>query len=328
MSTQRYDVLTLGETMIRLTPPSMERIETTRQFDLHVGGSESNTAVGLARLGMKTAWLSRLTDNALGHMITNTLSGFGVDTSHVIWTNEDRIGTYYFEPAVAPRSSRVIYDRAHSAFSKITANDLPLGLFQAAGARLLHLTGITPAVGVIEAAHQALRLAQQAGWAISFDMNYRAKLWTAERALTICEPFIAAADIFLISLNDVRILFGNATSGEDALKMLTARYPKPLIVVTMGSLGAMARTRDGEMLQQGIFPSHEIGRLGRGDSFSAGFLYGYLKTEGTDAALALRWGAACAALKGTIPGDLALFEFAEVQALAEQQGNTPQSLQR
>src|SRR4051812_25493286 len=103
-----YDVVTLGETMLRFTPPAMQRIEQASTFEIHVGGSESNTAVGLARLGMKVCWLSRLTDNSLGHMISGTIARFGVDTSHIAWTDEDRVGLYFYEPSVAPRASSIV----------------------------------------------------------------------------------------------------------------------------------------------------------------------------------------------------------------------------
>src|SRR5690606_7918776 len=109
-----YDVITLGETMLRLTPPAPLRIEQTTSFNVYVGGAESNTAVGLSRLGFKTAWLSRLTDNPLGRLIAGTIARYGVDTSHVVWTSKDRVGVYYVEEGQSPRASQVYYDRAGS----------------------------------------------------------------------------------------------------------------------------------------------------------------------------------------------------------------------
>ena len=145
--TPRFDVITLGETMLRLTPPALRRIEQTQTFDLEIGGSESNTSVGLARMGLKVAWVSRLTDNALGRLIARGIATQGVDVSQVVWTREHRIGVYFLEEGRPPRPSRVIYDRADSAFSHMTPADLPLSLFAPGGARLLHVTGITPALG-------------------------------------------------------------------------------------------------------------------------------------------------------------------------------------
>ncbi len=109
--TTRYDVITLGETMLRFTPPQLKRLEQTTGFDIEVGGTESNTAVGLARLGLNVAWLSRLTDNPLGRIIEQAIAKNGVDTSHIIWTDQDRVGLYFLEEGRIPRGSRVIYDR-------------------------------------------------------------------------------------------------------------------------------------------------------------------------------------------------------------------------
>ena len=323
-----YDVVTLGETMLRLTPPSMQRIEQATSLEIHIGGSESNTAVGLARLGLKVCWLSRLTNNPLGHMISGTLARFGVDTSYVAWTDNDRVGLYFYEPSVPPRNSQIVYDRADSALSKMQADDLPTEIFTAQGARLLHLTGITPATGAVDVSLRALQLAQEAGWQISFDVNYRRKLWDPQTARAQCEPFLQAAHVIFISLEDVRTLFREVADAEEALALLASLYPRATIVMTLGAKGAAARTPEGVTFEQATFPAGDLGRIGGGDAFGAGFLYGYLNEKGTDRiAMALRWGAACAALKYSIPGDMPLFEYAEALTLVEQ-GAGRQTLQR
>ncbi len=321
----QYDVITLGETMIRLTPPNLKRIEQTTTFDIEIGGSESNMAVGLARLGLKVLWLSRLTNNALGRLLAQTIGRYGVDTSRVIWTDEDRVGLYFLEEGKPPRSSRLIYDRRDSALSRIKPSDLPVNLFRPETARLLHLTGITLALSQNAAttARRALNLAKEAGWLVSFDLNYRRQLWTAEAALAGCAPFMQAADILLAPLNDVCILFGLAaetTLPEQALNLLAERFPQATIVLTMGEAGALGRQPGYEPVHQPVFPAKEVGRLGGGDAFAAGFLYGYLTAANTADQLlpALRWGAATAALKYTIPGDIPVIERAEVELLVNQ----------
>ncbi|MDX1992581.1 MAG: sugar kinase [bacterium] len=316
LTTADFDVVTLGETMIRLSPPLNETLETARQFDVHIGGSEANTAVGLARLGLRVAWLSRLTDNPLGRSISGAIARFGVDTRYIAWTAEDRVGTYYYEPAVSPRVGQVIYDRAHSAFSKMQPTHLPADLFETNRAKLLHLTGITPAVGAGEAALAALERAKRAGWRVSFDFNYRAKLWALETALAGCEPFMRQADILFISRTEAQLLY-HLNDSQAILDHFHRHYPQAFIVLTMGSDGAAALRPDRERATCAIFPAQEIGRLGRGDAFSAGVLYGYLSGFPLDTAL--RWGAACAALKSTTPGDLPLFTLDEVRHLAEGQ---------
>ena len=152
----QYDVLTLGETMARFTPPGFERFGQSRSVEMHVGGSESNTAVGLSRLGFRACWLSRLTNNAIGRWIATEIASHGVDVSWVNWTDEDRVGTYYLERGRPPRSSQVFYDRAGSAMSRMRPEELPAELFTSNAARVFHTSGIT--LGLSQVARQtALR---------------------------------------------------------------------------------------------------------------------------------------------------------------------------
>lgn len=328
-----YDVVTLGETMIRLTPPNLKRIEQTTSFDIEVGGSESNLACGLARLGLKVAWISRLTNNALGQIIARTIAGQGVDTSHIVWTDEDRIGLYFLEEGKAPRHSRVIYDRARSAASQMKPEELPSSLFQKDGARLLHLSGITPAIGAnaADTARHALRLAKDAGWLVSFDLNYRSLLWTSDEARTGCDPFAESADVLFVPLGDARVVynFGDKVAPETILMSLSERYTTATLVMTMGSDGAMARQPSGPIIHQDVFPAEEVGRLGGGDAFSAGFLYAYLTSAGGEEKLAtaLRWGAAMAAYKYSILGDIPIIDRHEIERLVNQ-GTTNKKLVR
>jgi 2-dehydro-3-deoxygluconokinase len=312
-----YDVVTLGETMLRFTPPALRRLEQTLDFELHVGGSESNTAVGLARLGMKVAWLSRLTDNALGHIIARTIASHGVDTSRVVWTANDRVGLYFLEEGKAPRGSQVIYDRRDSAIAKMQPAELPDNVFQKDNAKLFHTTGITLAISQDAKATttKAVELAKQAGWLVSFDVNYRRKLWTPEEASTGCEEVAKRADILFIPLRDAKTMYSLNETPEEVLDFLARRFPQVIIVMTMSADGALAFA-NGTVYQQNAFKAEEVGRLGGGDSFSAGFLHSYL-THG-NVAQALRWGAAVAALKYSIPGDFPLIQKQEVEALLGQ----------
>jgi 2-dehydro-3-deoxygluconokinase len=315
-----FDVVTLGETMIRLTPPELRRIEQTEMFHAEVGGSESNVAVGLARLGLRSCWVSRLTDNSLGRMITGMLTRYGVDTSHVVWTDKDRVGLYFYEPAPLPRGNRVIYDRARSAMSQIMPEELPLSLFSKGAAKLLHLTGITPILS--PSAHatsiKALTLAKQTGWRVCFDVNYRSKLASVDEALEKCLPFMQSADILLMSFSDAKLFF-QATSPQNALEELRKIAPSATIALTMGAEGAVGLTPDNQIVKQDIFVTQAVERIGGGDAFATGFIYRYLQDNITDSvesvSEALRWGAACAALKYGIKGDLPLIDYADVLAL-------------
>ncbi len=318
-----YDVVTLGETMARLTPPGTLRLEQAQALEVHVGGSESNTAVGLARLGLRVCWLSRMTDNPVGHVIANAIRAQGVDTSQVVWTEADRVGLYFLEEAAAPRDSRVIYDRRDSAISRMQPEQLPADVFKRGEGRLLHLTGITLALSptAYETAQRALELARTAGWQISFDVNYRGKLWTPDTARAGCEPFMQAADIIFLPLRDAKLLYklDDSLTADAAMAELRRRYPQAAIIMTLGADGAVASGTDGVVVRQPAFPAAAVCRLGRGDAFTAGFLYRWL-ADVSDLPMALRYGAAMAALKFGITGDMPLVEPGEVQALVARGG--------
>lgn len=310
-----YDVITLGEPLLRLTPPGYRPLDHAAALEVEVGGSEANTAAGLAGLGIQTAYWTRLTDNPLGRMIANTVAGYGVDTALITWTEKDRIGTYYYEDAAAPRQPRVIYDRVGSAASKMRPSDLPVGLFAEGNARWLHLTGITPALSYAAngTALHALKQAEDANWRISFDVNFRARLWTPAEAQLGIEPFLRTADLAFIPLRDARLLYGitSSTPVERVLDTLAAYYPQAVWVMTLGADGALARDRDGTMWRQNAYSAHTISRIGSGDAFDAGFIAAYIR--GAPLPEALRWGCAAAALKRSLPGDLARLSVHEIR---------------
>ena len=312
----RYDVLTFGESMMRLTPPGFLRIEQTRSFDIWVGGTESNTAVGLARLGMKAAWLSRLPATPMGRYISNRIAQYGVDVSHLVWAGEDeRLGIYFHEKAQAPRASEIIYDRKDSAMSRMRPQELPDALFAAGVARVLHVTGITLALSESARAtvHEAIRRAKAARWRVSFDSNYRGKLWSGAEAAAGCHHAMSQADVIFCPLGDYQALFGDAPR-QEAMAALADKYPRALIIMTLGADGALARAPTGDQLRQPAILAGEVGRIGGGDAFTAGFLYAWLTFD--DIELALKWGVAMSAHKYTIPGDLPLVDRDAVAALA------------
>jgi 2-dehydro-3-deoxygluconokinase len=314
----KYDVVTFGETMLRLTPPDFRRIEQTNSFNVEIGGAESNTAVGLVRLGLKVAWLSRLPTNPLGKLVAQTIAGYGVDTSHVVWSDADRLGLYFWEESKPPRPNLVLYDRRHSAVSRMTPDQLPPDLFRPDNGRLLHLTGITPALSADAAAtsRQAMKFAQDAGWIISFDVNFRSKLWSPEAARQGCQPFAQAAHLLFCPLRDAQTIYGipATISHTEAVQRLAGMFPDTNVIMTLGSEGAIGVDINGRVIHQPASPAEVVDRLGSGDAFAAGVLYGYLlaKEQPGDLGHALRWGTAMAALKRTIPGDLPLIDKSSV----------------
>lgn len=307
MNTSRaYDVVSIGETMIRYSPPATECLEQSRQLELHVGGSESNTLVGLARLGMSTCWVSRLTDNAMGRIIAGEIAAHGVDTQYIRWTPDDRVGVYYYEPGYGARPGRVIYDRAHSAFSRLDPDVMPTAALQQT--RLLHLTGISLALGesVRKSILRACDISRSAGAKIGFDFNYRAKLWSMSDAREHCAGWLERSDVVFIALRDAIdwLSIQERLSEESVFARLLARRANGVTVMTLGSEGAMAG--DGrQTVRVGTAAAEGVGRLGAGDAFSAGFLFGWL--QGWDLERSLRWGNAAAQHKFTTPGDIPWF---------------------
>jgi 2-dehydro-3-deoxygluconokinase len=327
-----YDVVTIGETMLRLTPVNGLRWEQADHWEMHVGGSESNTAAGLARLGMRVAWLSRLTDNPLGKKISACLAGHGVDVGHLVWTDQDRIGTYYYEPSSPPRDATVMYDRAGSSFSRFSADMLPVSLFAPGHSRMLHFTGISLALGETtqKMMRRAVELAKSCGWLISFDVNHRAKLMGAKEAKMVYEEFAGRADIVFVPLSDARLLWNCSITdnqlAEDprqaasqCLHQLAKVIAAPCLVLTLGPYGAAA-VCNGERYYASTTVVPAVGRLGTGDAFSAGFLSSWLSSD--DPQTALLFGNAAACLKYSMPGDLPFFTLQEVEKLLQKKNSS------
>lgn len=322
-----YDVVTIGETMLRLTPDAFLRLEQAESLQVHVGGSESNTAVGLARLGKRVAWISRLTDNHLGHRIARAIAAHGVDTQHVVWTDQDRVGLYFLETGSPPRSSHVIYDRANSAFSRFIPSELPAGIFSVGRSRWLHVTGIS--LWLSECARDlignAVQLAREAGWQVSFDVNHRTLLCSASAAQVYSQSLFETADLVFLPRRDAVNLWSldNRQSDESVMnRLLSMRAGRPT-VMTLGERGAMA-SDSTHSIRKACEPVEPVGRLGGGDAFSAGFLSAWLDKPDLDRSLS--WAIATARLKYSIPGDLPLINRVEVERLVD--GNQNETLVR
>ncbi|MCX5757725.1 MAG: sugar kinase [Candidatus Hydrogenedentes bacterium] len=317
------DVVTFGEAMVRLSPPVFQRIEQTNSLDMRIGGAELNVAVAASRLGMKTRWVSRLTKNPLGRMVVNEARKQGVDVEHVVWTPEDRIGLYFVEFGASPRPSSVLYDRAGSAISRIVPGMVDWDAVFA-GARLFHCSGITPALSDSAAAVtlDALEAAKRAGCLISYDLNYRAKLWSPEKARAVQTPMMAYVDILISTEEDTKKVFGiqgDAAVDDDSFRAISSEtyavvarklaetFSLKAVAITLredisvwrNTWGAVAYA-DGCVYEGPRFEVEIVDRVGGGDSFSAGFLYGML-TEGVE--YGLRFGNAFSALAHSIPGD-------------------------
>jgi len=294
------DVITIGETMIRLCTNNYQTLEQAQYLNFSIGGSESNVAICLSRLGMKVMWISKLTDNSLGRKIFQEIHKHGVDTSNVIWTEEKRVGVYFIEYAAAPRPIKVIYDRKNSAMSTFKPEEVNWECFQ--NTRLIHLTGITGSLSknCEELVKRATIEGKKRRKIVSFDLNYRAKLWNIKKAKKHFEDVLPYVDILIATKKDIELVFGIKGKPEDMMEKLREKFNTRIIVLTAGSDGSFAF--DGKMYYAKVYPATEIDRIGAGDAFTAGFLYGYL-TKNIESGIL--YGNAMASLKHTIPGDIA-----------------------
>lgn len=299
------DVITFGEAMLRLAPPGFERLEQASHLNVSVGGSELTVAAGVARLGLQTGWVSRLPDNALGRMAQNKAREFGVDTRHVVWAKGDRMGIYFVEYGASPRASGVLYDRSHSAISLIRPGEVDwVEVFE--GARWFHTSGITPALSEDSAAvtELALRAAKGAGLTVSYDLNYRAKLWSTDKARAVQEPLMEFVDVLITTEEDTQKVFGiQGGDYKEVAKELAQRLGFKIVTVTLRGTPSVWRNTwsafayaDGRYVEDVSYEIEIVDRLGGGDNYSAGFIYGYL-TEGVEKAV--RLGNAFSALKQT-----------------------------
>ena len=312
------DVLTFGETMLRLSPPGRLRLAQAASFDVWAAGSESNVAAALCALGLSLSWVSRLPDNPPGHKIADALRALGVDVSPVVWTPPgERVGLFYAETGTEPRAGAVVYDRAHSAASALSPADLPDSLFDTH--RHLHVSGITPALSASCAAAvtDAVARAKARGRTVSLDINYRAKLWSPDAAAAALAPLIPQVDVLFCARDDAARLFG--LSGDDAARTsgLRARFGVPVAVLTAGADGAVGCDADGCRAVPAIPVEATVERFGSGDAFAGGFLAEYLR--GASLEEALRLGVAAGALKRTILGDMLVATRAEVEAVLTQE---------
>jgi 2-dehydro-3-deoxygluconokinase len=317
-------VVSFGEAMVRLTPPRNERLERTVSLDLTVGGAELNSAVTLACLEVPATWVSRLPGVPFGRAIARGARAGGVDLSHVQWVpeSEGRAGVYYLEEGTDPRPSAVYYDRAGSAFARMApgAFDWPAIL---TGARALHISGITPAVGPGPRAETmaAIRAANAARVPVAFDLNYRSKLWSESEARACFVEIVPLVDILFASRGALRNFFG--LEGDHAAVLEAARTRLGLAATVLSRkrgkasrsvrLGSIAMGQDGQIVEGPWRDVEVVDRLGGGDAFAGGFIAGYI-ADHDDLARALALASAAQALKHTMPGDFLSATRAEIEA--------------
>jgi 2-dehydro-3-deoxygluconokinase len=304
-----HDLVTLGEVLLRLSLPSTARFETVRELDVQIGGAEANVAAAAARLGLRAAWISALPGNAWGDRVRRELTGHGVDCDGVCTIEGARMGLYFLEYGVPPRPIRVMYDRRDSAFAQLGPDQIDWSIVSRA--RVVHVTGITPALG---ARSRALvdRAVAEAG-ELSFDLNYRATLWSGEAARAFAEGVLPRTRWFFIGAEEARVVFGLDGAPDRVLAELSRRAPKATITLMQGAEGCTVLDGGRLLRPRRRFDVQVIDPIGAGDAFVAGFLWATLQGRAIEDAIDA--GQAVAALKCSTWGDIALIGPRDVDDL-------------
>ena len=337
-------IVTLGEIMLRLSPEGNERFVQSESFRIIPGGGEANVAVSVANYGHEAYFVTKLPKHEIGQIALNALRRYGVHTDYIARGGE-RVGLYYAETGASMRPSKVIYDRAHSAIAEADPSDFDFVKIME-GAQWFHWSGITPAISdkAAELTKLACEAAKRHGVTVSVDLNFRKKLWTSEKAISVMRPLMKYVDVCIGNEEDAQLCLGfkpdadveggktDAEGYYGIFKGMMKEFGFKYVVSTLReSLSAShngwkALIYDGKEFYQSkhydIMPI--IDRVGGGDSFAGGLIHGLLtkKTQGE----ALEFAVAASALKHTIPGDFNLVSAQEVESLAG--GNANGRVQR
>ncbi len=336
-----FDLLSLGECMIRLSPPGHQRIELTPVFEAYAGGGEYNVAYALARYGLRTGWISRLVDNPLGHFIRNHARASGMDLSEIVWVpydgsgRTDRIGLNFTEVGIGVRPSVSLYDRGHTAVSHMKVSDVDWKrIFEKRKVRWFHTGGIFTALGdsCAEVALASVKAAHQSGSIVSYDLNFRSKLWSSQKAIEVTKNLVPYIDVLIGNEEDFQKVLGCKVPGADEklslipvegyksmVRELAARYPGIRMVgttlrqVVSGLVNNWSAIlyHDGTFFESRKYENLEIeDRVGGGDGFSSGLVYGLL--QGLPEQECVEIGAAHGALLQSTRGDTSMITMDEI----------------
>ncbi|MDD2301910.1 MAG: sugar kinase [Eubacteriales bacterium] len=327
-------VVTFGEIMLRLAPEGYYRFVQASAFGAIYGGGEANVAISLANFGLESRYVTKLPAHEIGQAAVNTLRNYGVDTSLIV-RGGDRVGIYFLEKGASQRPSKVIYDRANSSIAAATRRDFDWDrIFE--GADWFHFTGITPALApeIAAVCEEACKSAKAGGLTVSCDLNYRKKLWSREEAGRTMAALCKYVDVCISNEEDAKDVFGiepeqndiiagklNREGYETVAARLTERFGFQKVAITLrGSISASENNWAAMVYTNGTsYFSKEynikiVDRVGGGDSFGAGLIYGCLTGKSDREALEFAVAASC--LKHSVEGDYNLVSAAEVEALA------------
>ncbi len=336
----KNSVVTFGEIMLRLSTPGYQRFVQAQGFDVCYGGGEANVAVSLAQFGVDARFVTRLPKHEIGEAALNAVQRYGVDTRHIL-RGGDRVGIYFLETGASQRASKVIYDRSGSSIAEVAPGMVNWKhVFD--GASWFHVTGITPALSDTAAAAtvEAVSTARSMGLTVSCDLNFRKKLWSREKAEKTMSQVVQHVDVVIANEEDAEMVFGikagesDVEAGEldiakyrNVAEQLIKRFPsvKKVAITLRESLSASdnnwsAVFFDGvEFHHSKKYSVRIVDRVGGGDSFGAGLIYGLL--SGRPSRDALEFAVAASCLKHTIPGDFNHVSVAEVDELVKGSGS-------
>ena len=326
---KEFDLLALGELLLRLSPPDNERMTRGSTFGKQVGGAELNVITGAAMLGLRCGMISKLPDNDLGTFVKNTVRQSGVSDDYLVYDGgEDaRLGVYYYENGAYPRKPRIVYDRKHTSINKLELSDYADSMYRAA--RCFHTSGITLALSdqTRQIAIEMMKRFKEQGAIISFDVNFRGNLWTGPQAKACIESILPYVDIFFCSEDTARLTFLKEGDAKAMMKSFTEEYPISIVASTQRIVHSPKRHSFGSVIycakkdayyEESPYEDIEVvDRIGSGDAYISGVLYGLL-AHGEDYQRALEYGNAISALKNTIPGDLLSTDLREIEGIIKE----------
>lgn len=333
---KEFDLLALGEILLRLSSPINERLTRGDVFQKQAGGAELNVVSGLSLLGLRTGIVSKVPANDIGRYIQNRVRFCGVSDDYLVYdeSKDSRLGVYYYEYGAHPRKPSVIYDRKDTAFTDIMIDDFPEEMFHAA--RCFHTTGITLALGqkTRETAKEMIKRFKENETLISFDVNFRANLWTGKEAKECIEEILPYVDVFFCSEDTARLTFQKKGTVQEMIKSFTKDYPIRVVAATQRIVHSPKIHSFGSCIYNAMKdyfvqePPYEkidvVDRIGSGDAYISGALYGLLAYN-MDCQKALEYGNATAAVKNTIPGDLPSSNLKEIDSIIKNhQSSGPQ----
>lgn len=332
-----FDLLSLGELLLRLSPASNERLVRGDTFQKQVGGAELNVAVGASLLGLHTGVVTKLPAHDMGNFVKNKVRSYGISDDYFVYDHgsDARLGLYYYEYGAHPRKPKVIYDRKNSSFYSIKADDFPEQMYR--DTTCFHTTGITLALceETRGTAIEMIRRFKETGTIISFDVNFRGNLWTGEEARECIEKILPYVDIFFCSEDTARLTFKKEGDVKDMMKSFTKEYPISIVASTQRIVHSPKRHTFGSVMYDAAKDRYYeeepykdievIDRIGSGDAYIAGALYGLLSSGG-DCQKAVAYGNATSAVKNTIPGDLPTSDIEEINTIIREHNQKgPQS---